>query len=101
MAWSYLCIQKIGAFKFVLVDNKKIFERNDPKRAYISVNEFRKNYIAFTEKLINIGVKKIVYIKISPCGQNVVRKSPLLNDNVANIIKFLMKLRTNFPNKWK
>lgn len=80
-----------------MVDNKKIFERNDPKRAYISVNEFRKNYIAFTEKLINIGVKKIVYIKISPCGQNVVRKSPLLNDNVAKYNKVFDEIKNKFP----
>mgnify|MGYP000025157095 CR=1 FL=1 len=79
--------KRLGRLNLFWLIIKKIFERNDPKRAYISVNEFRKNYIAFTEKLINIGVKKIVYIKISPCGQNVVRKSPLLNDNVAKYNK--------------
>ena len=63
--------KRLGRLNLFWLIIKKIFERNDPKRAYISVNEFRKNYIAFTEKLINIGVKKIVYIKISPCGQNV------------------------------
>jgi len=61
--------KRLGRLNLFWLIIKKIFERNDPKRAYISVNEFRKNYIAFTEKLINIGVKKIVYIKISPCGE--------------------------------
>lgn len=68
LAWSYLCIQKIGAFRFVLVDNKKYLRKNDPKGDYISSQMNFVKAMAFTEKLINIGVKKIVYIKISPCG---------------------------------
>lgn len=89
--------KRLGRLNLFWLIIKKIFERNDPKRAYISVNEFRKNYIAFTETLINIGVKKIVYIKISPCGQNVVRKSPLLNDNVAKYNKVFDEIKNKFP----
>ena len=87
----------MGCLNLFWLTIKKIFERNDPGRAYISVNEFRKNYIAFTEKLINIGVKKIIYIKISPCRQSVVRKSPLLNDNVAKYNKVFDEIKNKYP----
>lgn len=75
----------------------KLFFKRSPNRVYVSVDQFKNNIIKFTNKLISLGVDRVIYLKISPYGNSVVIRNQYINDNVEKYNKVFDEIKEMYP----
>lgn len=96
--WKFMIkiVNRLGCLKLFWKIVKFFFKRS-PNRVYVSVDEFRNNIIGFTNKLICLGVDKIIYLKISPYGNSVVVHNQYINDNVERYNEVFDEVKEMYP----
>lgn len=70
--------------------------RRSPKRTYTSYKQFQRDLTFFLESMIESGVSKVIFIKISKPGEMALKHSPFWYDNIVRYNEVFDELKEQY-----